>query len=59
MNKTFEVKLVITIPEEAVNNKEFIEFKTAILNGEMKRDLMGGKLGIVKSTITLTEINKS
>lgn len=58
MNKTFEIKMTITIPEEAVNNKEFIEFKTAILNGEMKRDLMGGKLGIVKSTITLTEIKK-
>jgi hypothetical protein len=56
MNKTFEVKLVITIPEDSVDSEEFIEFKTAILNGEMKRDLMGGKLGIVKSTITLKEI---
>jgi hypothetical protein len=56
VNKTFEIKTVITIPEEVVNGKEFTEFKTAILNGEMKRDLIGGKLGIVRATITLTEV---
>lgn len=56
MTKTFELRTVITIPEENANSEEFIEFKTAVLNGEMKRELMGGKLGIVKATVTLTEV---
>lgn len=51
MNKTFEIKMTITIPEEAVNNEEFIEFKTAILNGEMKRDLMGVNLVLLNQLL--------
>ena len=58
MNKTFELKTVITIPEEMADSEEFIELKTAVLNGQMKKELMGGKLGIVKATVTLTEIEK-
>jgi len=56
MNKTFEIKTVITIPEEVAKGEEFKEFKNEILNGEMQRDMVGGKLGIVKATITLTEV---
>jgi hypothetical protein len=56
MNKTFELKTIITIPEEMADSDEFIELKTAVLNGQMKKELMGGKLGIVKATVTLTEI---
>jgi len=59
MNKTFEIKTTITIPEEVANEEIFQEFKNSILSGETQRDWVGGRLGILKCTITLIEINKN
>jgi hypothetical protein len=58
MTRTFEIKLTITIPEKVANEKDFQDFKNDILSGKSQRDWLGGKLGITKCTITLTEIKK-
>lgn len=46
------------MPEEVANGEDFQEFKNLILSGETQREWLGGKLGITKCTMTLTEIKK-
>lgn len=58
MTRTFEIKVTLTMPEEVANGEDFQEFKNLILSGETQREWLGGKLGITKCTMTITEIKK-
>jgi len=56
MSKTFEIKIMLTMPEEVANGEDFQDFKNLILSGQSQREWLGGKLGITKCTMTLTEL---
>jgi hypothetical protein len=61
MTRTFELRTVLTLDADAVDEEQFQEFRTAILNGELQREMMAEPdkgLRIKKCTMTITEIKK-